>query len=366
MPQHEEQPAALEFVDVSKRFGRARAVHSFALTLEAGELMCLLGPSGCGKTTVLRLAAGLERPDAGSVRMRGEEVSSPQSVVPPERRGLGLVVQDFALFPHLTLGGNVAFGLAKRAARGRNAKRVRETLALVGLEHRVDDWPSMLSGGEQQRLALARALAPEPDVLLLDEPFSSLDIGLRRDIRDETLHLLKVGNATALLVTHDPEEAMFMADRIALMRDGTLEQIGTPEALYFRPKNAFVAGFLGEVNRLPGTITSAGVETPLGTLPNAHDHPLGARVVALVRSEGLELTLEGAGAGAGTGPLAEVITARSLGRTSMIHLSLDAGEGGNFHLHARVHGYLAPAPGTRFHLRPEPERSFVFLAEAAP
>ena len=211
--------AVLELQNVNVRRGPAHVLQDLSLAVGEGEVVCLVGPSGCGKSTVLRLAAGLETLQRGRVSMRGEVVGDPAARVgvPPERRPVGLVVQDFALFPHLTVGGNVAFGLSQRPVTDRD-RRVREVLRQVGMEGYVDAYPHALSGGQQQRVALARALAPEPSILLLDEPFSGLDERLREQVRDDTLRLLRRNGTAALLVTHDPEEALFMADRIYLMR----------------------------------------------------------------------------------------------------------------------------------------------------
>ena len=376
-------PTALSLRGVHRTFGDVHAVDDFSLSVAENEVVCLLGPSGCGKTTVLRLAAGLETPDAGEVALGGAVVSTPAHTVPPEKRGIGLVVQDYALFPHLTIGRNVAFGLAQ-LSRAERKKRVGRVLRLVGMECRADDWPQALSGGEAQRIALARALAPAPQILLLDEPFSALDSALRRDVRDQTLHLLKESGASVLLVTHDSEEAMFMADKIALMEKGQLVQIGTPEEIYFNPVNAFATGFLGEVNCLPGQIAQGGVETPLGrfatdTVRGASRLSEGTTVFVLMRAEGLELVPADDNS---TEPAATVLESRTLGRTSIIHMHLFSLEDQadrwhklapapeqermtgrlGYHLHARVAGSVVPPSGTRFHIRPDPPRLFVFPA----
>jgi ABC-type Fe3+/spermidine/putrescine transport system ATPase subunit len=240
----------LDVHGLTKRFGSVIAVESFSLAVPEGEILALLGPSGCGKTTVLRIVAGLERPDAGRVFLAGRDATD----WPPEKRGVGLVFQNYALFPHLSAGANVAYGL--RFRRGDRKRRVRELLELVGLSGYERRNPHQLSAGQQQRVALARALAPEPRVLLLDEPLSALDAALRKDLRAELRALLGKLGMTALYVTHDQEEALALADRVAVMREGRLEQVAPPEELYAKPRTPFVASFLGRANLWPGRVVS--------------------------------------------------------------------------------------------------------------
>lgn len=231
------------------------------LAVYPGEILALLGPSGCGKTTLLRVVAGLENPDQGEVLLEGRAITS----LPPEKRGIGFVFQDYALFPHLTALGNVAFGL-----RGKDRlERARKALERVGMTLFQDRKPGELSGGQQQRIALARALAPGPKLVLLDEPFSSLDASLRTATREEVRRILKETGTTALLVTHDQEEALSFADRLGVMRGGRLEQVGTPEEVYLRPRTPFVAQFLGRTNLLPGEGRGRHAETCLGPVPLA-------------------------------------------------------------------------------------------------
>ena len=248
---------------VSKSFGPVRAVQEVDLEIARGELVAVLGPSGCGKTTLLRLMAGFERPDAGSIAVGGRELAGPATFVPPESRRVGVVFQDYALFPHLTVEANVAFGLSRRE-RDERERITRTTLELVGLQHKAASHPHELSGGERQRVALARALAPGPELILLDEPFSSLDATLRAGLRREVELILRDAGATALLVTHDQEEALSLADRLAVMREGRIVQVGVPQEVYGRPANRWTAGFVGEVNVLAGVAHGSGVETELG------------------------------------------------------------------------------------------------------
>lgn len=257
--------AALELHGVWKTYDRASsaAVAGVTLAVEKGKVLAVVGPSGCGKTTLLRLVAGFERPDAGQVVLGGRTVAGPGCFVPPERRHIGMVFQEHALLPHLTVAGNIAFGMLG-ASRPEVRKRVDEMLALVGLEPLRSRYPHELSGGERQRVALARALAGRPIVALLDEPFSSLDADLRRSMREEVRNILKDSGATALFVTHDREEALFMGDQLAVLRLGRLEQQGAPEYVFQRPATRFVAEFLGQADFLPGEAAGDRVRTELG------------------------------------------------------------------------------------------------------
>jgi iron(III) transport system ATP-binding protein len=279
--------APIRLMGVSKSFGATRAVRDVTLSIERGELMAVLGPSGCGKTTLLRLIAGFEAPDAGCVNVGEDTVAGPGRFVPPEKRRVGMVFQDYALFPHLTVEANVAFGLSRRS-RDERASLTRRTLELVGLQHKASCHPQELSGGERQRVALARALAPEPELVLLDEPFSSLDATLRAGLRREVELILREAEATALLVTHDQEEALSLADRLAVMREGSIVQVGAPEEVYGRPASRWAAQFVGEVNVLAGVARGDGVETELGRFDLRA--PARGTVHVAVRPEQLELS----------------------------------------------------------------------------
>ena len=279
--------AAILLEGVSKSFGATHAVREVSLEIEQGELMAVLGPSGCGKTTLLRLIAGFEAPDGGGVAVGEETVAGPGTLVPPEKRRVGMVFQDFALFPHLTVEANIAFGLSGRPREERE-ELTQRTLELVGLQHKTGRHPHELSGGERQRVALARALAPEPEVVLLDEPFASLDATLRADLRREVELILRDAEATALLVTHDQEEALSLADRLAVMREGRIVQVGAPEEVYGRPASRWAAQFVGEVNVLAGVAREGGVETELGRFDLRA--PATGTVHVAVRPEQLEVT----------------------------------------------------------------------------
>ncbi len=272
------------------------AVENVSFTLEEGEILALLGPSGCGKTTTLRLIAGFEWPDQGRIHIGGRLVAGDNQYVGPEKRGVGMVFQDYPLFPHRTVAQNVAFGL-HRLNRRTAKERVSEVLARVGMSDYASRYPHQLSGGQQQRVALAQALAPKPQVVLLDEPFSNLDAALRYELRLEVRQVLKEVGTSALLVTHDQKEAFAVADRIAVMNQGRIEQIGTPYALYSQPYTRFVAEFLGHCALLDGVVeseTSTAVMTDLGEVPClACPAALGERVTVSLRPDSLIVDPDG-------------------------------------------------------------------------
>ena len=282
----------LRFENVSMNYGAVEAVRDVSFDLAPGEIACLLGPSGCGKTSMLRIAAGVERPHGGRVMIDALEAAGPNRFVPPEKRGIGLMFQDFALFPHLTIVQNVAFGL-RGLPRQTMQHEAMNALKRVGMQQHAQSYPHALSGGEQQRVALARAIVPRPQVMLMDEPFSGLDQRLRESVRDETLALLKETRATTMLVTHDPVEAMGMADRILLMRDGRLVQAGTPTELYRNPVDAGAARYFSDFNELPVIIKRGKAETPVGSFA-APGLAEGERAIVMVRPQGFE-TASGVG-----------------------------------------------------------------------
>lgn len=351
-----EAPAVLALDDVRHTYGAVTAIESLSLAVAAGEVVCLLGPSGCGKTTALRIAAGLEKLQHGRVLLDGAVIAESGKELPPERRNVGFLFQDYALFPHLNVAENVAFGLQGLSA-GRREQRVSEVLRQVNLTRVAQRFPHELSGGQQQRVALARSLAPNPHVILLDEPFSSLDARMRDQVRDNTLHALKQSGAGTLMVTHDAEEAMFMADKIAVMRRGSLVQIGSPVELYCHPVNAFVAEFFGEVNRIPGTVEQGRVATPFGDLPS-RDLGDGSAVDVLVRPEALRL----APIHEGVDPTraVRVIASRMLGRTSLIHLCIMTADGKELHLHSRMPGRFLPPESSMLSVELDQAQAFVF------
>jgi iron(III) transport system ATP-binding protein len=306
---------ALRVTGLAKSFGPVRAVDGADLEVPAGETCALLGPSGCGKTTTLRMIAGLERPDAGEIVVGGRVVSGGGRFVPAEERRIGMVFQDYALFPHMDVAGNVGYGLGRRPDRG----RVREALELVGLAGSEQRPVHELSGGQQQRVALARALAPTPELVLLDEPFSNLDAGLRDRLRLQVSQILRTAGVTALFVTHDQEEAMSIAESVAVMRDGRVEQVGTPEEVYLRPSSRWMATFLGAVEVLPGEARAGHARCELGSLPTAVD--VDGAVDVLVRPESVAIGVSGPASAAS----AEVITRRFFGHDQLVGLRLSSG-----------------------------------------
>ncbi|PRZ33577.1 iron(III) transport system ATP-binding protein [Antricoccus suffuscus] len=262
----------LDIEGITKSFGTTQVLHGVDLHAPEGELTAILGPSGCGKTTLLRLIAGFDEPDAGTISIGSTMVAGPRGVVPPQRRRVGYVPQEGALFPHVNAAANITFGLPLRQRRGRH--RVEELLELVGLAPEVGKrFPHQLSGGQQQRVALARALAPSPSLVLLDEPFSSLDAGLRNQTRRAVARALRESGSTAVLVTHDQDEALSMATQVAVMRGGRLVQVDSPEGIYTRPHDVAVGRFVGDAIALRAKIVSGVAECPLGRIPVAGDVP---------------------------------------------------------------------------------------------
>jgi iron(III) transport system ATP-binding protein len=334
-PREEKQThPVLEVDDISKRYGNTTVIDDLSLTVREGELLTLLGPSGCGKTTTLRLIAGLERPSDGEIRLNGRPVTG-DNFEPPEVRDVGVVFQEFALFPHLTARENIAFGLTD-AAESNRERRVDDLLELVGLVDHGNKQPGELSGGQQQRVALARSLAPEPHLLLLDEPFSNLDVDLRVEMREEVRAILKEAGVTAVSVTHDQEEAMSISDRVAVMHNGQLEQVDTPEGVFQQPRSRFVAAFLGHASFLSGRVRGDSVETGVGMIPLTSVNGLtdeydGTQVDVLVRPDDLQARRPAAN----ETPNGRVVHRRYLGPTVLYRVELNSGDVvGCMHNHA--------------------------------
>jgi len=358
-------------------FGPPPVLKDVSLIAEAGKLTCLLGPSGCGKTTLLRLAAGLEEVQDGCIYLQGKKIADGRDglCLPPEKRGIGLMFQDYALFPHLNVFDNIAFGIKSLTPERR--QWIEDSLDRMGIAKHRNSFPHVLSGGQQQRVALLRALAPQPRVLLLDEPFSGLDVTRRAQVREDTLNLLKESGVAVLMVTHDPEEAMFMADHIVVMKSGKVVQAGTPVQIYFHPQNAFVAELFGPMNHFPGTVDKGQLPTPFGPFP-IPSLPDGTAAQVLVRMEGIRVAMGTnapvpAGCCSTTGRIEE---AYLLGRSSHLHIRVpkihpDPSHAANKSadvlrddvlLHVRVPGVMKPEEGAHVSVWTDPKQVFAFPA----
>ncbi|WP_443029217.1 ABC transporter ATP-binding protein [Spirulina sp. CS-785/01] len=337
----------LSLEGVTKTFTKTAlpVVNQISLQLQQGNILALLGPSGCGKTTLLRLIAGFEQPNLGEIVLNDFVVSSASVDIPPEKRGVGMVFQDYALFPHLTVEQNLGFGLQQGGKLTRSGKqRVKEVLNLVGLEGLGDRYPYQLSGGQQQRVALARALAPRPALVLLDEPLSNLDVQVRIRLRQELRKILKAAGTSAIFVTHDQEEAMSIADEVAVMNQGVLEQLGTPEQVYLDPASRFVAEFVTQANFLPAHRRETGWETALGVIEIEQAVGDYTRAVLMIRQEAIHLQPDETGMGV-------ICDRQFLGREQRYIVQLTSGE----ELIARSNPANPLAVGTRVNLLLHPD-----------
>ncbi len=354
----------LEIRNIMRDYDGKRVVDDVSLMLQPGNVTCLLGPSGCGKSTTLRIIAGVDMQTSGTIHVDGNLICDTVYRVPPERRSIGLIFQDFALFPHLTVGDNVGFGLT--GSRKDKLPRVGELLERVGLSHYINEYPHQLSGGEQQRVALARAIAPRPSIMLMDEPFSGLDNRLRDGIRDETLALLKDEGTSVLLVTHEPEEAMRMADEIALMRDGKIVQRGAPYNIYNAPADKAAVAFFSDINLLTSTVRGALTDTPFGQFL-APGVPDGGQVEIVFRPQHVGIDFDRDGRGPNPTPLAGtpargvVERARFMGSESLVEFRMDYDQG---IIRATVPNVFLPKPGTVMWLTVRRDRCFVFRKDS--
>lgn len=338
---------------VSKRYGGGStvAIEEISFSVGKGEIVALLGPSGCGKTTTLRLIAGFEAPDHGWIEIGGRLVASEGLLLPPERRGVGMVFQDYALFPHLTVRENVAFGLRHWSPQQRRT-RIAEALELVGLSELERRYPHELSGGQQQRVALARALAPSPQVVLLDEPFSNLDADMRAQMRQDVHRILHQAGTTSIFVTHDQEEAFMIADRVGVLNQGRLEQIDKPDVIYHTPATRFVARFVGSADFIPGVVQPEGILTELGIFPNQQGLPLGLTVEVMIRPDDIELAPDLAGE-------ATVVTRHFRGSDNLYRVRLPSGRT----VHSSQGSTKIVEPGARILVKADPTHVVCFYED---
>ncbi|MEP2642076.1 ABC transporter ATP-binding protein [Roseobacter sp.] len=356
-------PPRLEIKNLRRAFNGRTVVDDVSFAIQPGQVTCLLGPSGCGKSTTLRMIAGVEMQDSGEIHVDGQLVCDTVFRLPPERREIGLMFQDFALFPHLSVADNVAFGL-KNTTKAEARRRVEELLTRVDLLQFIDGFPHQLSGGEQQRVALARALAPRPKIMLMDEPFSGLDNRLRDGIRDETLTILKEENTAVLLVTHEPEEAMRMADEIALMRDGRIVQHGAPYNVYTRPVDRAALAFFSDTNVIKAHVAGKLADTPFGPFlaPEIRDD---TAVDIVFRPQHVRIDFDRNGTGPrptatnGTAARGVVQRARFIGNESLVEFAM---EFDGSVLRATVPNVFLPKPGVAMWLTVPRDKCFVFEA----
>ncbi|MFT6965481.1 MAG: iron(III) transport system ATP-binding protein [Marivirga sp.] len=341
----------LSIKNLSKKYGKKLqyAVNNANLSIEKGELMALVGESGSGKTTLLRLIAGFEEADQGEISINGSTIVSDQLNIKPEKRKIGMVFQDYALFPHFTVSENIAFGLSKKQFPNKE-ERISEVLEMVGLKSFANRYPQNLSGGQQQRVALARALAPKPGVILLDEPFSNLDAVLKDQVREEVRNIIKRAGATALFVTHDMRDALSSADRIAILKDGKIQQVGSPRDLYEQPKNLYVANFFGKINAMNATATESCYKLKSGTIP-AIDSKRTGEILIAIRPENIEIELKPSE----NSFAAEVVLAQYFGDHQQVHADI----GAETHIVIHAHEKILFHKGDKIHLTFNPEKIHV-------
>lgn len=347
-------PPALKLEHITHGFSGTQVLRDIVLDIPQGQITCLLGQSGCGKSTLLRLISGVESPNAGRILSEDRVLSAPGIFVEPEDRDIGFMFQDYALFPHLSVADNIAFGLRKLPKPTRRA-RVDEIAARIGIQHLLTRFPHALSGGEQQRVALARALAPSPRLILMDEPFSNLDQGLREKVRAETMSILRDLKATAIVVTHDPQEALAVGDQIVLMREGRIEQTATPFEIYDAPASPYAAEFIGPCNRLTGIWRQGHLETPIGRFAGKLDLPEDSLALACIRPQALTLSPDDEGIPA------RVLSKTFVGESEQVELQIHPlGEPLRMHSHIRIKAAVGErvsllTNGAQVHLFPRDE-----------
>ena len=355
----------LEFIKISHSYNKDLILNNFSMKLNDGEIVSLLGPSGCGKTTLLKLASGIEKLQEGEIKLNDKTISSPNTHLSPDKRQIGYVFQDCALFPHLTILQNIFFGLNEKEIKAQT-KKIQKLMNEINIFNLSKSYPHELSGGQQQQVALVRAIASDPKIILLDEPYSNLDSRLKEKIRDQMLHILKEYNISALLVTHDPEEAMFMSDKIGVLNIGVIEQFGSPIDLYMRPKTAFIAEFFGEINSFEGIVESGLINTVLGTFKCSKKLNKN-KVKIVIRNEAIKLYTANK-----TVPkivnennfvvspyFGYVMEARLLAGSTLVHLSLKVNET-DFHVHARLPGLNFFSSNEKVKVLTDPSQIFVF------
>ncbi|RCS25928.1 ABC transporter ATP-binding protein [Phyllobacterium salinisoli] len=341
---------ALTLEHISRRFGETLALDDVSFSIVPGEIICLVGQSGCGKSSLLRIIAGVDTADSGRILLGGIEIAGNGRFVEPEDRNIGFVFQDYALFPHLTVEENVEFGL-KKLPRHQARERAAMVIARIGIEALAKRYPHTLSGGEQQRVALARALAPKPRILLMDEPFSNLDRGLRERVREETVTTLRALGTTVIMVTHDPEEALSVGDKVVLMQKGRVVQISTGYDIYDHPNSLYAAEFFCPFNKIPGICRNGVIETALGAFPAALDLPEGSPALACIRPQAFRL------ASPGEGLPARVVRCSFLGEIEQLAIEM---EGVTEPLQMRTTDRIETRPGDHLHLTIDPGGVLVF------
>ena len=342
-----------------------KILNNFSMKLESGQVVSLLGPSGCGKTTLLKLASGIEKLQNGEIKLNNEIVSSPNIHLNSEKRDVGYVFQDCALFPHLTILQNIFFGM-KSIEIERQKNKIQSLMKEINISSLSEKYPHELSGGQQQQVALVRAMASDPKIIFLDEPYSNLDSRLKEKIRDQMLHILREHNISALLVTHDPEEAMFMSDKIGILNNGSIEQFGSPIDLYLRPKSAFIAEFFGEINVFEGIVEDGSVNTVLGTFKCSSKFNK-KKVKIVIRNEAINVFAENKlnlkkykQPEFVTSPyFGHVMEARLLAGSTLVHLSLKVNRS-NFHIHAKIPGLNFFNINEKVFVTSDPSQIFVF------